>query len=48
MEVEVEGEDIFCISKQTPIAKAMLGKEKGEEVVLCVHGEERFRIEEIL
>lgn len=48
MEIEVKGEDIFCISKQTPIAKAMLGKEKGEEVVLFAHGEERFRIEEIL
>lgn len=48
MEVNAEGSDVFCISRQTPIARAMLGKGKGEEVVIAAGGEEKFLIEDIL
>ncbi len=48
MEITAEDSDVFCISKQTPIARVLLGKEKGEEVVLSVNGEEKFLIEDIL
>lgn len=48
MEVNAEGSNVFCISRQTPIARAMLGKGKGEEVVIVVGGEEKFLIEDIL
>lgn len=48
MEVSAEKSDIFCISKQTPIAKALLGRKKGEEITISVNGGEKFLIEEII
>lgn len=34
MEIVVNGESVFCISKQSPLAKALLGKELGESVII--------------
>lgn len=33
----LEGEEVFCISKQTPIAKAILGKTPGENVTITTN-----------
>lgn len=48
MEIEIDNAAVFCISKQTPIAKVLLGREKGEEIVLSINGDEKFLIEDII
>lgn len=48
MEINTENLCVFCISKQTPIAKALLGRGKGEEIIISVNSEEKFLIENIL
>lgn len=48
MEIQVNDTTIFCISKQTPIAKILLGREKGEKILISIHGDEQFLIEEIV
>lgn len=39
IELEIEGKEIFCISKQTPIAKQLLGRKQGENITIPVNGE---------
>lgn len=34
MEIEIDGESIFCISKHTPLAMKLLGRRKGDRVVI--------------
>lgn len=34
MEIEVDGQGIFCISKHTPLAKKLLGRKKGDKVLI--------------
>ena len=39
IELEIEGKEIFCISKQTPIARQLLGRGQGENIIIPVNGE---------
>lgn len=39
IELELEGETVFCISKQTPIAKQLLGRSQGESVVISMNSD---------
>lgn len=36
IELEIEGKEIFCISKQTPIARQLLGRRQGESIIISV------------
>ncbi len=47
VEVEAEGNLIFCVSKQAPIAKALLGRKKGEQVVIDLGKEQTFLVKDV-
>ncbi len=39
IDVDLDGEEVFCISKQTPIAKELLGRKQGERFMVAVNGD---------
>lgn len=47
MEIVVDGENIFCISKQTPLAKVLLGRKKGDRVIVSENAREEVVIAEL-
>lgn len=34
MDIIVDGKSIFCVSRQTPLAKVLLGKKKGDQIIV--------------
>lgn len=48
IEIVLEDEYIFCLSRQTYLAKALLGKKRGEQVVVSEKTGEEMLIEELI
>lgn len=48
IDIEIDGEEVFCISKNTPIAKKLLGKKIGDEVKVKIVDEINLKIIDII
>lgn len=44
MEVEADGHKIFCVSRQTPMGRAILGRKKGEQFLVALKYEAEFTV----
>lgn len=43
MEIIVDNKKVYCISKQTPIAKELLGRKKGENIIVTLGNKEKIK-----
>lgn len=47
MDIIVDGKNIFCVSRQTPLAKVLLGKKKGDQIIISEKTGTKMFIEEL-